>query len=73
IIFGPTDENGTGPLNPGARIVKHAVPCSPCFLRRCPIDHRCMGRISVDEVWRTVEEVLAAERRSQTPQAGAHP
>ncbi len=73
IIFGPTDENGTGPLNPDARIVKHAVPCSPCFLRRCPIDHRCMGRISVDEVWRTVEEVLTAEPRPRIPQAGAYP
>jgi len=58
VIFGPTDEKGTGPLNPRARIVKRAVPCSPCFLRHCPVDHRCMTRIEVDEVWNAVEAAL---------------
>lgn len=62
IIFGPTDEAGTGPLNPRARLVKHPVSCSPCFLRHCPVDHRCMTRISVDEVWEAVEAALADRR-----------
>lgn len=60
VIFGPTDEHGTGPLNARARLVKHPVECSPCFLRHCPIDHRCMTRVSVDDVWQAVEQVLAA-------------
>ncbi|MFQ5818182.1 MAG: lipopolysaccharide heptosyltransferase II [Terriglobia bacterium] len=59
IVFGPTDEGGTGPVNPRARIVKHPVSCSPCFLRHCPIDHRCMTRITVDDVWQGVETALA--------------
>ncbi len=54
VVFGPTDENGTGPLNPRARVVKHVVPCSPCFLRHCPIDHRCMTRVEVEDVWQAV-------------------
>jgi heptosyltransferase-2 len=58
VIFGPTDEAGTGPLNPQARLVKRAVACSPCFLRHCPVDHRCMTRIEVDEVWQAVEAAL---------------
>ncbi len=58
VIFGPTDEMGTGPLNPRARLVKRAVSCSPCFLRHCPVDHRCMTRIEVDEVWQAVEAAL---------------
>jgi len=58
VIFGPTDETGTGPLNPRARLVKRAVSCSPCFLRHCPVDHRCMTRIEVDEVWQAVEAAL---------------
>lgn len=62
IIFGPTDEAGTGPLNPGARLVKHPVSCSPCFLRHCPVDHRCMTRVSVEDVWRGVEAALPAAR-----------
>lgn len=59
VLFGPTDEAGTGPLNPRARLVKHAVSCSPCFLRHCPVDHRCMTRIGVDDVWPAVQAALA--------------
>jgi len=59
IIFGPTDEAGTGPLNPRARLVKQPVSCSPCFLRHCPIDHRCMTRVTLEQVWQAVEAALA--------------
>jgi heptosyltransferase-2 len=34
----------------GHRILKSDVPCSPCFLRTCPIDFRCMMSISVESV-----------------------
>ena len=50
-VFGSTDERATGPLGPTARIIKRHVECSPCGLRQCPIDFRCMTRISVDEVY----------------------
>lgn len=50
-IFGPTDPDGTSPVTPRFTLVRHPVACSPCFLRHCPIDHRCMTRISVDEVF----------------------
>ncbi len=50
-VFGSTDERATGPLGPTARIIKRRVECSPCGLRQCPIDFRCMTRISVDEVY----------------------
>ena len=49
-IFGSTDHIGTGPVGPHARIVRHPVDCSPCKLRECPIDHRCMTRISSEQV-----------------------
>ena len=32
-------------------MVRHAVDCSPCLLRECPIDHRCMTRVTVDQVY----------------------
>lgn len=64
-IFGPTDESGTGPLSPAARIVKREVPCSPCFLRHCPVDHRCMTGVSVDYAWAAVEDVLTARDKSR--------
>ena len=41
-IFGPTDPLGTAPVTPTLSIVQQKPYCSPCFLRRCPTDHRCM-------------------------------
>jgi heptosyltransferase II len=41
-VFGPTDPEGTAPVTPRASIVQQKAYCSPCFLRRCPTDHRCM-------------------------------
>jgi heptosyltransferase-2 len=49
-VFGPTDEMATGPTGPFTRVVREKVECSPCLLRECPIDHRCMSRVSVDRV-----------------------
>ena len=49
-IFGATDDAGTGPLGPNSLIVRQNVDCSPCLLRECPIDHRCMTLVTVDRV-----------------------
>jgi ADP-heptose:LPS heptosyltransferase len=38
------------PMTPKLEIVRHPVSCSPCLLRNCPVDHRCMTRIEVDDV-----------------------
>jgi heptosyltransferase II len=50
-IFGSTDERATGPLGPKTRVVKRQVECAPCGLRECPIDFRCMNRVTVDDVY----------------------
>jgi heptosyltransferase-2 len=50
-IFGSTDPEGTAPLTEQFTLVREPVSCSPCFLRRCPVDHRCMTRINVDSVF----------------------
>ena len=49
-IFGATDDTTTGPTGPRARVVREPVECSPCLKRECPIDHRCMTRVSADRV-----------------------
>jgi heptosyltransferase-2 len=45
-IFGPTDIESTRPWMSPAEVLRHPVACSPCFLRECPTDHRCMEGIS---------------------------
>jgi heptosyltransferase-2 len=49
-VFGPTDWRETHPVGDGHTIVRVPVHCSPCGLRECPIDHRCMRRVTVDRV-----------------------
>jgi heptosyltransferase II len=49
-VFGPTDPNGTAPVTTRCSIVQQKAYCSPCFLRRCPTDHRCMTAITADMV-----------------------
>ena len=49
-IFGPTNEKATAPLG-DHDVILQQVFCRPCMLRECPIDHRCMKRISEDEVF----------------------
>jgi lipopolysaccharide heptosyltransferase II len=50
-IFGSTDPESTAPVTEQFTLIREAVSCSPCFLRRCPVDHRCMDRITVDSVF----------------------
>ena len=49
-VFGATDDLATGPTGPHAVVVRHPVDCSPCLLRECPIDHRCMTGVSSQRV-----------------------
>ncbi|MBH0196451.1 MAG: lipopolysaccharide heptosyltransferase II [Nitrospira sp.] len=50
-VFGPTDWRTTSPYGQEQSIVREPVDCAPCFLRECPIDHRCMTRVSVERVY----------------------
>jgi heptosyltransferase-2 len=49
-VFGSTDWRETAPLGERARLVREDAECAPCLLRECPIDHRCMTRVGVDNV-----------------------
>jgi lipopolysaccharide heptosyltransferase II len=57
-VFGSTEPRLTGPLGTGHRILRHQVECSPCFLRECPIDFRCMKAVTVPEVAAAVNSLL---------------
>lgn len=49
-VFGPTDPFGTAPVTPRHTIVRQQPYCSPCFLRHCPTDRRCMRAITPEMV-----------------------
>jgi len=58
-IFGSTEPALTSPLGDFHQVLRHKVDCSPCFLRECPIDFRCMTRIEPAEAADALREVLA--------------
>lgn len=63
VPFGSTSPELTGPGYAGAnlhRILRAGAPCSPCFLRECPIDFRCMKGIGVEQVVAAVSELACS-------------
>ena len=65
VIFGPTEDFATRPFSDHAHVVKHPVECSPCMLRDCPIDHRCMTRVQVEDVLAPATEILDRARTGE--------
>ena len=57
-IFGSTEPAWTGPLGSSVTVVRHKVSCSPCFLKTCPIDRRCMTRLTPEEVLSACDQRL---------------
>ncbi len=68
-VFGSTEHRLTGPLGDGNSVIRHHVECSPCFLRECPIDFRCMKAVSAEEVTQRVLDLLTSATRTDNPVA----
>jgi heptosyltransferase-2 len=66
-LFGPTHIGWTETYFPKAVHIQKPVPCGPCQLRVCPLDHRCMTTLMPGEVletaWRLLESIRRTERR----------
>ena len=60
-IFGSTDPERTGPRGEVCRVVRRSVSCAPCLRTECPEERRCMGLISVDEVYEEVKAILGSK------------
>ncbi len=71
-IFGPTDWRTTSPFGSAHAIVRQPVDCAPCLLRECPIDHRCMTGVTVEQVYEACLSSLSGlnglSRANQTDQ-----
>ena len=65
-IFGPTDEQATRPLGARVHLVVGEADCRPCLLRHCPIDHRCMNSVSVEDVFDAARQLLERSKRERS-------
>jgi heptosyltransferase-2 len=59
ILMGPTALEKTGLNLERVAVLTADVPCRPCYLRECPIDHRCMTRIEPERVLAAALPALA--------------
>lgn len=57
-IFGPTNPDTVAVPSEKLQIIYKRVSCSPCFLRECPNDHRCMEEVSVEEVFAEISRMM---------------
>jgi len=65
VIFGPTNPETTRPFSSLAGVVRKPPVCAPCMLRDCPIDHRCMTAITVEDVFERATLALEARRAAE--------
>jgi heptosyltransferase-2 len=70
-IYGPMPPEIAYPITRALEIVRHHVSCSPCLLRDCPVDHRCMTRIEVDDVMGAARKWLDRPARESGSVLGA--
>lgn len=66
-IFGPTDWKTTAPFGDGHALVRQPVDCAPCLLRECPIDHRCMTGVTVEQVVAAADRLMPASLSAAWP------
>jgi len=57
-IFGPTNPATVAIPSEKLVVAYKKVSCSPCFLRECPKDHRCMEEVSVAEVFAEISKMI---------------
>ncbi len=53
-VFGSTEPRLTGPRSKTSTVLRHQVECSPCFLRECPLDFRCMHAVAPEEAAKSI-------------------
>lgn len=66
-IFGPTHPEWTEINFDRERKVAVKVFCGPCQKKTCPLDHRCMARITPQLVYDTAMQLLPVSTASVTP------
>jgi lipopolysaccharide heptosyltransferase II len=70
-IFGSTEPAMTSPLGHGHRVLRKHVECSPCFLRECPLDFRCMTGIEIADVVEAALDLIQTAAASANEPAPA--
>ncbi|MBI3462913.1 MAG: lipopolysaccharide heptosyltransferase II [Planctomycetes bacterium] len=66
-LFGPTHIEWSETYFDKALHLQKKVPCGPCQLRECPLDHRCMRELEPEQVLRSALDMLDRFPREARP------
>lgn len=73
-LFGPTPVENLAPLAGPGRVLRHAVPCGPCYQKTCALTgsekFQCMRLITVDEVYEAYQDLAGFEGSPPQPLPG---
>ncbi len=61
-VFGSSEPRWTDTVYPMERKVRVDVPCGPCMLKRCPLDHRCMNLVTAEMVCEQALDLLGTQQ-----------
>lgn len=70
VVIGPTDPAHTALHLEHQRVLRRELPCSPCQLKICPIDHRCMTGLRPGRVAEAARELFENSRRIRLEKSG---
>jgi lipopolysaccharide heptosyltransferase II len=63
-LWGATDPFRTGPHGGEDFVIRGKADCSPCYLKRCPIERVCMQSIEIEEIMAKIGKALLHSRLS---------
>lgn len=66
VLMGPNDPRYTESKYEIGRVIREDIECSPCQLKTCPTDHRCMAMISPEMVVKTCVDVLGVRENERS-------
>ena len=70
VFFGPTSVSKTADNLDAIEVLETEHDCRPCYRRSCPIDHRCLRSIAVDDADAAASRVLGRERSQELDRSG---
>jgi ADP-heptose:LPS heptosyltransferase len=60
-LWGATNPSRSGPYRFEHLVIQGTAPCSPCYLKHCPIGRTCMRSITTEEIAEKVALALAGD------------
>ncbi len=62
VLMGPNDPRYTESEYETGKVIREDIECSPCQLKTCPTDRRCMTMITPEKVVQTCIDVLGIQK-----------